>query len=233
MQSLLGILASILLAFCVNSQGIPFDFDPPGTLGGSKKLYALVSTGTQYLNCGVTASSNLFIDCTFSITTMRPSFIFGARTAPNDAAFSALIIDTPPYQIRTDYGNANTRFLSHALSTNTYYRLSKNRNVTTLYDSSGSVLVSDTGPLSSFGSLLYVFVFWCNGNVTTGSESIIKMSAVRIYRDSALVFSGIPVPAGDKQYSSNPAPSNCMFDNVSKTYFVNQGTGSFGIEEVK
>jgi len=41
----------------------------------------------------------------------------------------------------------------------------------------------------------------------------------------------IPVPTGNTDYSSVPAPSNCMWDTVTQKYFETAGGGAFGIVE--
>ncbi len=40
------------------------------------------------------------------------------------------------------------------------------------------------------------------------------------------------VPQGNTDYSTTPAPGNCMWDKVSGRYFENQGSGGFEIELV-
>ena len=54
----------------------------------------------------------------------------------------------------------------------------------------------------------------------------------KIWDNDVLVRDFTPVPAGDTTYSSEPATSNCMYDKVTKQYFTNEGTESFGIEQI-
>lgn len=74
---------------------------------------------------------------------------------------------------------------------------------------------------------------WIGGaNEVSQANSIycncILWKAVILF-DDKLVFNGIPVQTGNTVFSPIPAPSNCLFDMVTKTYFENQGLGSFGI----
>lgn len=221
-------LLSILLAFYVNSQGLPFYFDPMGSIGGSKKLYALVSTGTQYINTGIngTGDTRVYEVCSRVNTTI--SFSFGSR----NNSVSGLFLFAFLASFRSDYNTTSTT--GGTTQTNTYYTIDMNRNVCNVYNPDGSTNAILTTTYASFtnSNPIYVFAGTEKGGDPVSRGSF-KKKLFRIYRNDILLFDGIPVPAGDTQYSSTPAPSNCMFDNVSKTYFVNQGTGSFGIEEVK
>jgi hypothetical protein len=49
--------------------------------------------------------------------------------------------------------------------------------------------------------------------------------------DGVLARDFVPVPQGSTQFG-DPAPSNCMWDKVTKAYFEKIGAGGFGILEV-
>jgi hypothetical protein len=42
----------------------------------------------------------------------------------------------------------------------------------------------------------------------------------------------LPVAKGSRQFSSTPAPSNCFWNDIAKTYHENKGAGELGIREV-
>ena len=52
---------------------------------------------------------------------------------------------------------------------------------------------------------------------------------IRLYSDDVLYCDLWPVPQGSTTYSSTPATSNCMWDKVTQQYFINTGSGDFGI----
>ena len=96
------------------------------------------------------------------------------------------------------------------------------------------------------GNLVYTFaaetfsagypfwLFWINsaGNFSDVVQDLRKIKSCKIWDNGALIRDFISVPQGNTQYSKVPAPSNCMWDKVTQTYFENAGTGSFGIEEI-
>ena len=54
------------------------------------------------------------------------------------------------------------------------------------------------------------------------------MKAVQLYKNNELVRYFISVPKG-MLIGDKIAPSNCMFDMMTQTFFENQGTGTFVI----
>ena len=59
-----------------------------------------------------------------------------------------------------------------------------------------------------------------------------KLYGLEVYGldKKTLLFYAIPVPQGNTDFSTTPAPSNCVWDFVTKQYFTNKGNGTFAIE---
>ena len=225
-------LLSTLLALCVQAQGLPFYFDPLGNIGGAKKLYTLVSTGTQYINTGITGTGDSRVLAEITPMSTSQAFLFGSRIGIENQAFGFMQSSSGTTTFRDDYNDSISPNFGDC-RTNVFYTIDKNNGLVSVYNADGTLNSTNSIANATFDNGFGVFIFSLNtsGNPTVTGAA--KCRTFKLYKAGVLMFSGIPVPAGDTQYSSTPAPSNCMFDNVSKTYFVNQGTGSFGIEEVK
>jgi hypothetical protein len=80
---------------------------------------------------------------------------------------------------------------------------------------------------------LNVFLFANNNDGTPESLAEGRIHTFVIYDtlSASLYMQLIPVPQGSTTFSIIPAPSNCMWDTVSKRYIEASGVGTFGIAE--
>ncbi len=77
------------------------------------------------------------------------------------------------------------------------------------------------------------FLLFAYGNTNTPNQYAFAEIEYSIFRKNGLEAKNfIAVPQGSVDYSNTPAPSNCMWDKVSGTYFENLGTGTFEIEKL-
>ena len=81
----------------------------------------------------------------------------------------------------------------------------------------GTILASHSNIVSLINNDYTLYLFKFNGNVTYSSNC--EIYSCKIYKGTDLALDLIP--AKDE---NNVA---CMFDNVSRTYFYNAGTGTF------
>ena len=201
---------------------------------GDNRNYALVSSGTQYIDTGVKAASDLRIIA--DIETGNPVsgvtvVIFGSRdtnTPTNAVTIFSNVSATS--NGRSDYatGAANTIAIPRTqIPFNTNMTIDKNRNQTFI----NGVLVANHGTASFIGNS-NITLFAVNTGGVISMHCSFKMKACKIYSNDTLVRDFVPVPAGSTRFSGFSAPSNCLWDKVTQAYFQNAGTGSFGIETV-
>ena len=151
--------------------------------------------------------------------------MFGSRTGGTATDGFGVWVNAAGAINRSDYNvsasqNYNTQMARTVLD--------RNRNL--LYIN-GSLIY--THPISTFSGVnMYLFNY--NTNDTSVQNGVVPMTVynMKIWVNDVLVRDFVPVPVGSTRFSGFPAPSNCMWDKVTRAYFQNAGTGSFGIVEV-
>ena len=164
----------------------------------------------------------------FSTQEVAP--LFGSCIVDGNQAFNMFflssIVDPNSYRFRADYGGYGNDFdlkvnLSQVpTSAELTYNISFSKNTTV-----NELKTNSTTPLAGNGLSIYVASINRRGGpyprqvrIDFGEFTILDASGVE-------VFHGIPVKKGSTEYSDIPAPSNCYFDMVSKTYKVQSGGG--------
>lgn len=79
--------------------------------------------------------------------------------------------------------------------------------------------------LTSSGHPIYIASININGSADTRPTRLNYGEFTIFDANGVEVFHGMPVKKGSTEYSDTPAPSNCYFDMVSKTYKVQSGGG--------
>ena len=82
--------------------------------------------------------------------------------------------------------------------------------------------------VTSFIGDVPIYLFGTSGFFN--QKSVQKIWNAKLYQSGVLVFDGVPVNEGSTEYLATPAPSNCLYDQISGTYKLNVGAGTFGIE---
>ena len=196
-----------------------------------QKRWALVSSGTQYINTGIIASMKTRVVVEYSMPPTEATMaLFGSGVISFGWIFMFFANVSGTLNARSDFGTIQSEIGRNYLPFNTRNIVDKNRNKTFV---NGELLADIT---ASFNPI--------NINLTLFSHSVFEMAnflsspfsgaiyRATIYENDVLIRDFIPVPKGNTDYSTIPAPSNCMWDTVTQTYFQNAGTGVFGIEEV-
>lgn len=203
--------------------------------------FALVSTGGQYINTGVFPDATTRVQARVMRTgavgatgANAEGFLFGSRlTTTSTNRFTCSLTasgQTTPNAIGSQWGN--TTYPSPA---NTFNSL----GVDVTLEHSGAGTLKDGAKIHDFSSAT-----WANTTnielplfgLRTGAAMdaryfIGRMYSCKIWNGSTLVRDFEPVPQGDTFYSPIPAPSHCLWDKVTGTYFTNRGTGNFNIIE--
>jgi len=181
--------------------------------------YALVSDGNQYIDTGELLGNNTdyTITCAVVDTGDNMRMGFETTTLANFVAYFGLL----GYQKRW----GNTALVG---VTDTYFHTIEKSGTDYLFDAQSPQSVGTIGTTSETGLL---FAYDTDGGGIKANRG--KVSSFRLLQSSVLTLNMWAVPAGmTAQGASSAAPSNCMWDAVSETYFENQGTGTFTVEDI-
>lgn len=175
------------------------------------------SSGTQYIDTGI----NINTTTSRYETKIKPSSvsstmgIFGTRnnSSANQSSMNVFIISGT---FRLDWLTGNGNYNVRNISSDTEYTISITRGLATInnvdYTSGETTSIDSTYPF-------YVGNFNNAGSVfSTGFSGKIYYS--KLYNNNILVFDGVPC----YRKSDNEVG---LYDLVTKTFFTNQGTGTF------
>lgn len=188
----------------------------------------LESTGTQYIDTGHHANGRTVVEGKFQFTDgTTQQRVFGADG--NNSNYTGLysmslyINSSSKYAFSCNDGQGSWSATSVSKDMNWHtYKLGKPVNYLYL-DNTQTVAISGNQNATAEHSLL-VFTSY------RGSDSLqlskVKEAYFIIYQDLAVKQYLVPVPKG-MLIGDKIAPSNCMFDLVTQTFFTNQGTGDF------
>ena len=204
-------LLSILLALCVNSQGLPFYFDPMGKLGNlpyDKEVLYLESTGTQYINTGITCNT---VGVSFSWELYAQSV-----SNSSTAVFHWFIGDAVPFIMGGAYGDNTPQYTFYP--SGTYVQNGVSFADFTLGQKYEPIYHYGTiNGNSSYTNSLKLFARnENNGSVSSGGAK--RIMYCKITSSGTLSRDFIPVRIGTTGY---------MYDKVSGSLFGNVGTGFF------
>ena len=210
------------------------------------KKYALVFKGAQYIDTGIDHLGDLEISVDFQLAVDHGAdynTVFGTHGAyyyQNRFTFAKIPASEPNAAYRqmflAVYGHSNYsdgwqymyRIVAPYNTSRNTIRMRKGDEIE--FNGAG---LQPIAPQQQPQAPLNIYLGAVNNQLAPPSMYYIgNMFGCRMKRDGVLVRDMIPVPAGDTRYSATPAPSNCLWDMVSKAYFENKGTGAFGIEEV-
>lgn len=194
----------------------------------------------SYINTGIAPGAGYRVRTTIRMEqqySIMPMFGSRASTTSDSAAFNLFYISTwnsstSKYdnQFRVDYGGTGTDMALPTTSTSgtpTIFEIDFGKTTTI----NG---VSYTSVTDTVGSSNQIYVGTINSGGTLDTRAVrADFSEFTIFNASGVeVFHGVPVKQGSTEYSTTPAPSNCYFDLVSKTYKVmSGGTGVVWYED--
>ena len=182
------------------------------------KVY-LQSSGTQYIDSGIYANSNLSNELVINFNGNNGQRLFGARKAYLQDAFALFYSNN----LASTYGTSDFGYTIPFTKNikNTIYR---NKNKVFL---NNELVQTDTEQSFTTNYPLYLFTVNQNGSVLTPNASSTKIYLSKIWNNGdTLIQHLVPVPEG-LQIGSYKVPSNGMFDIVTQTFFENKGSGEF------
>lgn len=193
------------------------------TIGSSSGLPAeyqeveyLDSTGTQYIDTGITPTGNtdldLYgVDLPHTSGTMR----FGSRIGVNNNSFN--FVATSTNKLRFDYGSAQEAFEY----SDSYDRLTFNHTTgkASIYKNN-SLLEGITLSQQTFNSPYNLYLFALNSGGQISPASGYKIRYCKIWENNILVRNFIPARRKSDSVLG-------MYDTVSGDFLTNAGTGDF------
>lgn len=188
-------------------------------IGQVKQVEYLESTGTQYIDTGINAKSNLKIDITLANmnTSKSTHFIGGRISFRNSGIGISKQYDASVKTLRAAYSNDIYDILD---STNQVESTSVNNYVlnNNFFYVNGTLV--NTFESTEFNSNLKVYIFTSNDGGTAHEQmASIRVYHCEIYDNGNLAREYIPV------IDQNGVA--CLYDKVEGKYYYNQGTGDF------
>lgn len=174
----------------------------------------LESTGTQWIDTGIAANSDLKVECSFKMLETPNNFkwLFAARSVDSAGAGFGCGCNGSGY-ITSDY-NGRVSALS-VFQANTVYNIVKDKNVCTVND----VTLTNTATTFTQANRLPIWgLIMANGSMNASVIPKSQCFYFRIYSNGVLVRDYIPVRRGTVGY---------LYDRVSGKLFGNAGTGDF------
>ena len=193
---------------------------------GYRQLEYIQSTGTQYIDTGVTGNLNTraVIDFDFILNNSTTAFsIFGARTSASNNDNVGIIwgVYQSKYGLNLDFGNYTSyRLFYETYNENTKYRADISKSGRYLYDSEGELIGSNTTANTTeftSPSNLLLFKEYGEPSMTRGYTG--KIYSCKLYNGNTLIRKFIPC--------KNLLGTVGMYDTVGKQFYANAGTGDF------
>lgn len=175
------------------------------------------STGTQYINSGIYSTSNVDIEGEFMRTTSNSQIVFfGGRVSATNAFIGFNEYDLN--QTRTDKGQVayGTYYIysNYYWNNTTDYHKAKIINKNVYVDNTLIHTFSGT-----FNSTVPIYIFAANQNGSVNSDGGKRCKYCKIWVSGELVR--------DFRPCKDEAGVYCLYDEVEKRYYYNQGTGEF------
>ena len=179
------------------------------------ELEYIESTGTQYIDTGVTPNSETRVKISFEPVSTKNTMIFGARTKANDSALFTLLHAEDSDSLRDDWGDEKTEVPRLSVPIEGIIDVDKDANKTTFNES-----YSVNHQPSSWVGKNSLYLFACNEDGTARQHTRMRVYSCEIYSDGPMLHNMVPARRdGDGAVG--------MYDTVSKQFFGNSGTGAF------
>lgn len=182
-------------------------------------LEYIQSSGTQYIDTGITINEDSKVDILYSMTsiTSKPEMPFGTR-------LMGAVSDAKSGIFRTHGSDTNRVAFGNGAGTNNDIQgyNSSNTDYNLVVDKNGAVINGTTVatfPTSSITNTFPMYIFACNTSDTASFLASMKLYSFKLYDNNTLVRNMIP--------AKNASNVVGMYDLVSGQFFTNAGTGEF------
>ena len=195
------------------------------------KGWGLITDGRCYIDTGIKPTNNIRVDMVFR-NNDRATMAYGSR---GGGASTSTIDKHYVTGIQSSYTHIYCGFGAN-LGT-IQYDIGRSTDIRTLSNSKDGLFVdgiqyksASTDKFESATLTMYLFALNNNGAVAYGPTGG-ELFSFKVYENDILIMDLLPIPTGNTTYSTTPAPSNCLIDKLTGTYYENQGTGTFSIVE--
>ena len=188
--------------------------------GGKRKPYYcevvyLESTGTQYIDTGLSSSAGFKGKATLIILENTTAILFGTQLIEGSTQPNRSMLFTNSGKIKL--GCSSDQYTGPSFSVNTKYAVDFSTESSYYLNVDGTSSVSGTNTDERSTGNIYVFCGTQAGQI--GYFSKMRLYYFKMYFGDTLVRDFIPV------LDWNMVP--CLYDKVSNKLFYNQGTGTF------
>lgn len=188
-------------------------------------IASLQSSGTQYINTGLTPTTNIDIEIVASAEKVDDilSAIFGWRTT-DTSNIELGVASLSYFYMFIPSANISKRVLVW----NEYYTIKlsirADKQTVEIKDSQGTIVYSkELAESVTFDNSGTLFLYAYNNNGTASRKFKGSINACKIWQDGKLVRDYEP----SCTYDSNNVKTACLYDNVTQTAYYNAGTGDF------
>lgn len=184
-------------------------------------LEYIESTGTQYIDTGITINKDSKVDILYSMTsTSATQMPFGTRISASagdamNGIFRTHGSSRDTNRVAFGNGGGTNRGIQGYDSSNTDYNL--------VIDKNGAVINGTTVatfPTSSITNTFPMYIFACNTSGTEDFLASMKLYSFKLYNNNVLVRDFVPV----KRLSDNAIG---LLDDITGQFFENAGMGEF------
>jgi len=197
------------------------------------KNYCLIGDGFSWIDTEIPATGDITIKTSVSVPNPLAggaNAIYGGR-ATSTTSMRGMYFD--PANIRGSFWYDTTAISAQPYTSFNPDIMNIIEDTPTEVKIDGKTRITRTQATFSSATTIQLFALKNGNAIHTPFMSKAVIEYWQAYDTSNnLIRDLIPVPKDDTQYSTTPAPSNCMWDTITKTYFENKGTGSFDIEEI-
>lgn len=195
------------IKYYLNKRLLPYEYT---------KLDYIESTGTQYIDTNFKPNGSTEVICDLKVTNyvQGNQAFFGSRVSGSSKNFSVVCGGITSDLWYNGYNNGVTN-TNIKVILNTKYNINKDKGYLYVND-----IEFDNKTTATFESNLNMMIFCVNQNGSNTFFSKIKLYKFKIYDNGTLVRDFIPC------YRKNDNVAG-LYDVVSKTFFINSGTGEF------
>jgi hypothetical protein len=195
--------------------GTALEVDSPTSRNRAGYNLGLVSSGTQWIDTAETVDINSVWEIGGAFTDSSSRYLMGADGGTAPSMYFGVNASNQFEYCGSVSGNITADTSYHVFTTSKSYGLKVD----------GAV----AGSISSPDESVSTFGLFAVKDIAPSLNAKFVMAYAKKYQSGVLTHSFVPVASGSTRYSTTPAPSNCLWDTVTETYFENAGTGSFGL----
>ena len=174
------------------------------------------STGTQYIDTGVVETADTAIDCSFDIVSPASDYVFGSKQNGQNMAYNAFFNDnTFEYNYVDIINDSSISFSSVTISQN----VTGTKNKIVITDSNLGVVEYEKSIGTPQNETILICAIRKNDGSIRPYGGKLRIKYFKIKQKGELVRDFVP--------RKNPSGEVGLYDNITKQFYGNSGTGTF------